>query len=422
MNPALKSLPPILIVDDEEEMLATLQEQLDWEGYSVVMVTSADAALDCLVKQTFSVIISDQQMPGMSGLEFFAKAKTLRPNAVRVLITGILSLDTVIGAVNEGEIFRFLAKPWLRPELLATVNNAVQRYLLLEHNQALQLDTAQLNQKLETANAELQAKINELVASKNELNKALIAQKTNFEQSLELCHRIISTFYPLLGRNAKTAVDICRKLAETKYFSEQEKHVLVASAWLHDIGLIGCDRELLHKLYTRPGYLTREEQAVIRSHPLYGQTLASFVDQLNEVGATIRAHHERFDGAGYPDGLAGETIPWTARCLAVVAFFVECGLARAEAVEAILADSGKAFDPEAVRLFFKVTQYAELPRKVREIMIDELTPGMLLAKGIFSPNGLLLVPEGQELSPAAIARIKNYNLLASVTHRLLVYS
>lgn len=422
MNPALKSLPPILIVDDEEEMLATLREQLEWEGYSVVMVTSAAAALERLIKQTFSVIISDQQMPGMSGLDFFARAKNLRPNAVRVLITGILSLDTVVGAVNEGEIFRFLAKPWLRPELLATVNNAVQRYLLLENNQTLQLDTARLNQKLEAANAELQSKISELVASKSELDKALDAQKANFEQSLELCHRIIGTFYPLLGRNAKAAVELCRKLAETKYFPGREKHVLIASAWLHDIGLIGCDRELLHKFYTNPGSLSPEDCAVIRSHPLYGQSLASFVDQLTDVGATIRAHHERFDGGGYPDGLAGETIPWTARCLAVVTFFVECGLPKAGAAEAVLAESGKAFDPEAVRLFFKATQYAELPRKVREIMIDELTPGMLLAKGIFSPNGLLLVPEGQELSPAAIARIKNYNLLASVTHRLLVYS
>ena len=226
----------------------------------------------------------------------------------------------------------------------------------------------------------------------------------------------------MLGKNTKAAVDICKKLAETKYFTEVEKHVLVVSAWLHDIGLIGCEREMLHKLYTTPDLLTKSEQAVIRNHPLYGQTLASFVDQLTAVGETIRAHHERFDGRGYPDGLAGETIPWTARCLSVVVYFVESGLQKNAAVESILAESGKAFDPEAVRLFFKVTQIAELPRKIKEIMTDELEPGMVLAKGIYNPSGLLLVPEGQSLTPMSISRIKNYNMQVSVTDRLLVYS
>ena len=422
MNPALKDVPPILLVDDEEDSLLILQEQLNWEGYTVIKAASAGAALEHLAKKNFSVIISDQSMPEMTGLEFFRRAKEIRPAAVRVLVTGLVSLDTVVAAINDGEIFRFLAKPWLRAELLATVNNAVQRYQLLESNQALLLDTAQLNRKLESTNADLQAKINELVASTGALNKAHKALETNFEHSLELCYRIINTFYPLLGKNTKTIVDICRKFSETKYFTEQEKHVLIASAWLHDIGLIGCERELLHKFYTRPEMLTQAEQDVIRNHPLYGQSLASFVDQLTTVGETIRAHHERFDGKGYPDGLAGESIPWTARSLAVAAYFVECGLPKPAAVEAILAESGKAFDPEAVRLFFKVTQIAELPRQVREIMIDELSPGMLLAKGIFSPSGLLLVPEGQTLNDVTIARIKNYNLQTSVTHRLLVYS
>ena len=110
---------------------------------------------------------------------------------------------------------------------------------------------------------------------------------------------------------------------------------------------------------------------MIHHHPAYGQTLASFVDRLTTVGATIRAHHERFDGKGYPDHLAGETIPWTARCLAVAVAFVETGLPKTHASEFLVQQSGFAFDPDAVRLFFKATQKQALPRQIRELSLGE---------------------------------------------------
>ena len=106
----------------------------------------------------------------------------------------------------------------------------------------------------------------------------------------------------------------------------------------------------------------------------------------------------------------------------VAAAFVETGLAADKASQVIVSESGKAFDPEAVRLFFKTTKPDELPRQVRELMLNELRPGMHLARGIFSPAGLLLIPEGQELTSPTISKIKNHNLLTNVTQRLLVYS
>jgi hypothetical protein len=140
------------------------------------------------------------------------------------------------------------------------------------------------------------------------------------------------------------------------------------------------------------------------------------------VGETIRCHHERFDGSGYPDGLAGEMIPWTARCLAVAVWFVESGLPKEQAIELVLAESGRALDPEAVRLFLKVTHLLQLPRQVREVLLDELSPGMVLASGLYSPHGLLLVGEGQTLSSNTISKIRNHNQVSPISQRLLVYS
>jgi response regulator RpfG family c-di-GMP phosphodiesterase len=415
------STAPILVVDDDDSILHVIEEQLKWEGYKVVTATSPTTALELLATTAFSVIVCDQCMPEMAGLDFLAKARELRPSTSRMLITGVLSLDTMIDAINRGEIFRFIAKPWLRAELLATVKNGVHRFELQESNHRLHNEAMRLNDKLKGANAELEKKYHELVDKTRDLDAANAALKTNFEQSLELCYRITNTFYPLLGQHTKAVVEICKRMAETSHFTDEEKHVLTVSAWLHDIGLIGFERELLHKYFVRTGTLNADETRTLKNHPAYGQTLASFVDQLRTVGETIRAHHEQFDGKGYPDGLAGEAIPWTARCLALAVFYVESTLPKQQTIDSIVKESGKRFDPEAVRLFFKVTQIAELPQSVREIMVDELTPGMKLVKGIYSPSGLLLVAEGQDLSPATISKIKNYHMLTSVTQRLLVY-
>ena len=407
--------PAILVVDDDLAVLDSLTEQLKCEGYTVLASATVEGAWELLRSHRFALIISDQKMPGMLGTELLAEAKRLQPHSSRILITGMLSADTVINAINQGEIFRFLAKPWLRAELLATVTNAVARYELISSNANLQMQTAQLNEQLE-------AKLEELGAKKKALDAANAALQTNFDHSLELCYRIINTFYPLLGQHTKQVVEICQRMVESGHFSEEEERVLIASAWLHDIGLVGFERSLLHRFFSTPESLTDDDRKLLQQHSIYGQALATFVDQLTGVGETIRAHHERFDGGGYPDGLAGEMIPRTARCLAVAVHFVECGVPKDSAMQGILRQSGTAFDPEAVRLFLRSIPSSEVPRTMREVLVEELSPGMKLATGIYSPSGLLLMGEGQELNLPTIEKIKNHNLRTSVTQRLLVYS
>src|SRR5882724_1659824 len=113
----------ILIVDDEEIVLVALRDTLLAEGYQVVASPHAVHALSVLKEQEFAVVITDQQMPMVTGLEFLTQVKQTQPDATRVLITAVLNLGTVIDAINKGEIYRFVVKPWLREELLATVKN-----------------------------------------------------------------------------------------------------------------------------------------------------------------------------------------------------------------------------------------------------------------------------------------------------------
>ncbi len=412
----------LLIVDDEPIVLAALKETLEREKYTVVATTSATKALAILKEREFAVIISDQRMPEMMGLDFLIESKKLRPLCSRILITAVLSLPTIVDAINKGEIFRFVAKPWLREELTATVKNAINRYELIVANTDLTQETQRLNEQLTIANAALASQVKNLEAQKIDLDRANRELAASYEHSLDLCVRILTTYDPLLGGQTKAVVEIARKMAETEHFSDDERHVLRASAWLADLGLIGVDRELLRNFRTAPHRLSERELSTLHSHPIYSQTLASFMDSRASVGETVRAHHERFDGKGYPDGLSALNIPWPARCLAVAIWFVESGLPKDEAIEAVVSESGKALDPEAVRLFLKVTHLLHLPRQVKEILLDELQPGMILANGLYSPHGLLLVGEGQTLSTTMISKIRNHNLVDPISQRLLVYS
>jgi response regulator RpfG family c-di-GMP phosphodiesterase len=418
---APERLPQILVVDDEPFVIALLKETLERENYEVVSCTSPLKALAILEQRSFGVIISDQRMPEMTGLDFLVESRRLCPEASRILLTAAVSLPTVVEAINRGELFRFVAKPWLREELLATVRNAFQRHELLRRNEELLAQTQQLNAQLLAANSELGTQIGALqqrTASLDAANRELLVRSEN---SLELCRRILTAYDPILGGQAKALVEFADKMTENGPFTESESHALRSAAWLCDLGLIGVSRELLRTFRTTPNALTPRERAALHNHPIYSQTLAALVDPRPEIGAVIRAHHENFDGSGYPDRLTRDDIPWPARCLAVAAGFVESTAPRQTSIDQILARSGTIYDPEAVRLFMKVTHLVNLPRQVREILLSELEPGMILASGIYSPHGLLLIGEGQALGPAAIAKIRDHNQIAPIAQRLLVY-
>jgi len=412
----------ILIVDDEPVVLGALKETLERERYHVVACSSPIKALAILAERQFAVIISDQRMPEMLGLDFLVESRKTHPNASRILITAVLALPTIVEAINKGEIFRFVAKPWLREELLATVRNAIQRHDLIMRNEVLQARSQQLNAQLTVANSQLEQKVSDLESQRAKLDAANSELSSRYENSLELCRRILTAYDPVLGGQAKTLVEFANKMGETEHFSEAERSALHAAAWLCDLGLIGVPRELLRTFRTAPNSLTERERATMQNHPVYSQTLAALVDPRPDIGALIRAHHERFDGTGYPDGLAGEHIPWAARCLAVAVGYVESGLPKQAAIDQLLARSGTLYDPEAVRLFLKVSNLVNLPRSVREILLEELEPGMVLASGIYSPHGLLLIGEGQLLGPATINKIRDHNQIAPISQRLLVYT
>ena len=412
---------PILIVDDEEIVLVALRDTLTREGYHVVASPHAIHALSVLKDQQFSVVITDQQMPLISGLEFLTQVREIQPNATRILITAVLNLSTVIDAINKGEIYRFVVKPWLREELLATVKTAVQRFELISRNSRLQAETQAMNARLRELNQELETQVERVARQNTQLQRLLREQDENLRQSVELCVQTMQTFYPTLGNRARRVLALCQSMGRGAELSPEQQQILEISASIHDIGLVGIPRQLIKRWEQSPQSLNEAELALVHHHPVFGQELAGFVHCLQSVRTTIRAHHERFDGSGYPDGLKGPAIPWLARLLGVAVAFIEGEADAKAATEMIGQGSGSAFDPEAVRVFLRAVPKAVVPGKQREVLLSELAPGMVLAQGVYSENGVLLIPDGQRLTSTYIDKLLNYNRINPISQSLLVY-
>jgi response regulator RpfG family c-di-GMP phosphodiesterase len=389
----------ILVVDDDEIILIALGETLKHEGYETTTTQSPREALEHLRRKSYAVVISDQRMAEMTGLEFLQEAARIQPTTSRILITGVLTLKTIIDAINTGEIFRFISKPWLREELLATIRNAIQRHELLETNRKLQEDTQKLNTQLAEANARLKDNIRALTAQKDELLATHDRMKLNFEHSLDLVQRIVSVYLPRLGDETLEAVALCERMLDIANLERDERDGLLVAARIYNIGLIGMPRDLLEKARLDPDSLTEADKSLIQSGTTSGQMLADYVDPTGSAGRIIRACRERWDGEGYPDGLTGEEIPPAARLLAIAVWYVESPLPREDRLEEILHQDGTAFSIEAVQTFMKAVRTVQpLQRRKERASLAEIRPGMILAEAVYSPSGMLILPEGQRIT------------------------
>jgi len=148
--------PTVLLVDDEDSILSSLKRLLRRESYHVLTANGGQAGLDELAKSRVDVIVSDQRMPGMSGVEFLRQAKVLYPDTVRMVLSGYADLQSITDAINEGAIYKFLSKPWDDEMLKSEIGEAFRRKALHDENKRLTEQVRETNAELVRVNAQLQ--------------------------------------------------------------------------------------------------------------------------------------------------------------------------------------------------------------------------------------------------------------------------
>lgn len=420
----------LLLVDDEPGILNALRRLLRPEGYRILTADSGMAGLALLEQEPVDLVISDMRMPQMDGAAFLSQVRQRWPDAVRILLTGYADVSSTIAAINQGEIYRYIAKPWDDNEIVLTVRQALEQGRLKRENARLlaltekqNVELRQLNEGLEALveqrTGELRQTVSFLELAQSELKKSFLNSISVFSGLMEMRNGSIS------GHSRRVA-EQARRLARRARLNEAEVQDIVFAALLHDIGKLALSDRLLDK----PFYsLPMADQAEVMKHPVKGQMALMGIDQLKEPARFIRAHHERFDGNGYPDRLAGLAIPYGARILAIANDFdaLQAGLlqnrrySESEARLLLVEGKGSRYDPVLVDLFNEKNADANEPREPDTLLkTGQLRAGMVLSRDLVNQDGCLLLAHGHVLTESLVQQVRQFEQAEDVSLELYI--
>lgn len=414
----------ILLVDDEPNILMALRRLLMDEDFGVLTAESGRVALD-LLRETpdVGVIVSDQRMPGMTGVEFLEQARGLVPDALRILLTGYADMEATIAAINRGGAYRYLTKPWDDQVLLMTLREAVTQVRLRRENDRLTQIVNRQNEELRQWNGRLKSRVLEQTAEIRKKNEELRTKnsrlKANYRDTIGALSGLLEMRAPHMRNHARNVCALAMGVAAAMDLPEEEREELQVAALLHDIGEIGTPDALLRR---RAEDLHGEELFTYLQHTVRGQMAIDAITDLRGAGLLIRHHHEHFDGGGYPDALQGSAIPLGSRIIAL-ADFIDRNLPRHDerAADLVLIQLqphlGSRFDASLYPYFDTVVREHYGPPVNAQGMVPrlaqpaELFCGMVLNEDLFSSTGLLLLSRNAVLDEKAIAAIHRYHEL-----------
>jgi putative nucleotidyltransferase with HDIG domain len=349
----------VLFVDDEVNILKAVQRLLRNEAWSVLTASRGSEALELLERTPAQVVVSDQRMPEMSGVDLLAAVRTRHPDLVRMMLTGYTEMNVAVEAINRGEIYRLITKPWNDEELKATLRQAFDHYALKSEIKRLNQVTREQNLKLQDMNRNLEGKVRERTKQVAEKHQEL---RIAYIQTIRaLAEAVDAKDAYTRGHSERVGVYASKMAREIGLPRELIERVYI-SGLLHDVGKIGVRDYVI----TKPDRLTPEEYEEIKQHPEIGARILQPVAFLSDVVDCVRHHHEWYDGSerGYPKRLRGDQIPLPSRII-LVADTVEAmtsdrpyrsGLPLEAVVRELHKYAGSQFDPSCTDAMLRLLE------------------------------------------------------------------
>lgn len=341
-SPTGPSSTRVLAVDDEPAACKLLSLILTPPAFRCTTACTAEEALVALQREPFDAVISDLQMPGLSGMELLLEVRHQHPHMAFLVTTGVDDVDVGVKAMRSGAD-DYLVKPLRESAVVASLENALRK------------------RKLEQEVEDYRQHLEDMVAERtHQLRAALVRVEQSYEDTLQSLGAAIDLRDNETEGHSQRVCRYSLEIARALGWQDKQLGTLARGAYLHDIGKLGVPDGILLK----PGPLTPEERKIMQRHAQIGFDLVKDIPFLADATDVVLMHHERFDGTGYPQGLKGEQIPLSARIFAIAdtldAVTSERPYQRASSFESareiIRRLSGTAFDPQIVNVFLSIRE------------------------------------------------------------------
>jgi response regulator RpfG family c-di-GMP phosphodiesterase len=379
----------ILAVDDEPLILRAYQRSLG-EAFTLHTAEGPEAALALLQAQEYAVILTDLKMPGMDGVAFLQKARLLRPDTVRLMISGHADMGDALNSMNQAGVFRLMLKPCAPEQVAAALNAGLEQYRLIT------------------------------------------AEKQLLEGTLNGAIQALTDILSLLDAEAFGQAQLRRSLArEVALALKQPTWSFEISAQLAEIGRATLPPALNEKLKTHQP-LSAAETKLVERVPEFSSRLLQRIPRLESVTQAVLYQDKHFNGSGCPETkIAGTAIPLEARVLhAIKALLaiVRKGTSPTEAIT-LMKHGPERYDPAVVLSLYaglRVFQAAAKPALAdgavgpAAVSLAKLETGMTLSADVVTPSGLVLLCAGTRITDANLQRLHNFAQLNGITEPIAV--
>lgn len=381
----------ILLVEDEKTTLSLLEKSTTKWGYSIKTADNGKQAIELLNNNHIDIIVSDWIMPEMDGLELSKQVRSLDVGHYIYIIL-ISAQDTRTDVVRglQGGVDDYIAKPLNLEELKARL--------------------------------EIGARI---IRLERELNQKYVAIKRNYYQSIHMFTQLLETYNEILGghsrRVGKLALELANRHPDIK---PQDYPVIEAAGLLHDIGLIGLPDTLVVKSVTE---MNGDEKKLYHTHPERGEAILQQVDLLRPVASIVRLHHEQINGRGFPDAVSEEQLPLRAIIVSAASIYDDMLHHRKWSFEKIIEKlqqlRGYQLPSDLVDLLLEINlekKAEESKRTNKEVDIDDLKPGMVLATDVHMKTGAFVMAASTPIDNNAIEKLRQYYDLGHIISKLFI--
>ncbi len=364
----------VLFVDDDMNILASFKRRLG-RRFDIATVPGGEQGLEVLENEgPVAVVISDQRMPGMDGIQFLGEVKKLAPDTVRMMLTGNTDLTTAIKAVNEGSIFRFFTKPCPPEDMASAIEAGLKQYNLVR------------------------------------------AERDLLEHTLAGSVKVLIDVLSLVNPHAFQKTRLLRS-----WVGQAAKRLELSNVWeldiaamLSPIGLITIPPEIYAKVQNG-AKLGKVDREIYERAPEIARNLISNIPRMKNLSEMIYYQNKGFDGSGFPDDwVAGKDIPLGGRLLKVLIDVAALSDTPDQTTFAELEKHAKLYDPEILRVVRdclvdeRAPKAAAPTQEIVKISVGNLRAGARLVSNIETEDGGLVLAAGNEVSQAQIERLWNF--------------